>query len=169
MASTEPTTEGDKPFHAFYLAKPGIQPVASKFSPLQKAILPVVGFAGGAVEPFATAFNISSQLSIALTAWHVVDQFIEDNSAGLEAGTCHLAVVLETNELLPDGRYLGSPVPVLSVTRLVGTDLAVLRMAQLMGGVTPVVPDRLALSFAIPTQGDHCYTFGYPVLMGGPW
>lgn len=170
MPTTDPQeTPEREPMHAFRFEEPDIRPVAAEFSPLQKAVLPVVGFADGYVEPFATAFNVSSRLSITLTAWHVIEDFIEANEAGLRSGTCHLAVVLETHELLPGGGYLGGPVPVHSVTRVPETDLAVLRLFEVTSGSTPFAPDRLAgLSFAAPAPGDWCYGFGYPHLAGGP-
>ena len=108
-------------------------------------------------------------MSVVLTAWHVIDKFIAANRRGLADGTCHLAVVFETSDPAPGGHCLGGPLPVESVRHLVGTDLAVLRLFDLLSGSDLIIPARLAgIGFGPPPTQDYCYGFGYPKLSGGP-
>jgi hypothetical protein len=158
-----------EPLHSFSFPDPDVRPVEGPYSHLQQAIMPVVGMAGGQVEAFASAFCISVSMSIVVTAWHVIDNFVTNNRIGLANGSCHLAVVFETSEKLPAGHYLGGPLPVESVRHLEGTDLAVLRLFDVLSGDDLIVPARMAaIGFESPPPQDYCYGFGYPRLAGGP-
>jgi hypothetical protein len=53
------------PLHVFSFDGSAIVTVGG-YTPLQRAIMPVVGFADGAVEPFATCFGISQYLPLAV-------------------------------------------------------------------------------------------------------
>jgi hypothetical protein len=93
------------PLHVFSFDGSAIVTVGG-YTPLQRAIMLVVGFADGAVEPFATCFGISQYLPLAVTAWLVVDGFVEEHADALTNGSCHIAVIRELGEtdveLAPD-------------------------------------------------------------------
>lgn len=157
------------PIYTTQFTQPDIQQVHSLYSDVQRTVLPVVGFANGWLEPFATAFCISTRLSLALTAWHTVEKFIDTHGAALVEGTSQLAVILETDQQLDDGRYLGGPVPVYRVTRVPNTDLALLQLHEVEARGVTFTPMSLAISFRQPTANEWCYGFGYPApdLSGG--
>lgn len=168
--NASPPPNSTLPIYTTQFTQPDIRQVDPSYSEVQRAVLPVVGFANGSLEPFATAFCISTTLSLALTAWHNVEKFITTHGAALAQGECQLAVMLETDQKLGDGRYLGGPVPVYRVTRVLDTDLALLQLYDVVSGGASFIPKSLAISFQEPTDGEWCYGFGYPAphLVGGP-
>jgi Trypsin-like peptidase domain len=157
-----------EPLHAFKFERAEIRPLTA-YSELQKAIMPVVGLADGTLKPFATCFRISRSLPIVITAWHVVSEFIEANGACLRDGSCHLAVIYETDARIPGTDLdLGGPLPVFQVAHQEQSDLALMTLWDVTSNDTKVAPAAVApISFRVPPMGDHCYGFGYPQLKGG--
>jgi hypothetical protein len=155
------------PIHALRFDGPEIKRI-EEYSPLQTAILPVAGLADGVLEPFATCFGISRSLPIVVTAWHVVSDFIDANRAGLADGTCHLAVIYETDEPEPGTDFhIGGPLPVFEVAFQAGSDLAVMTLWDVESKGRAVAPAAVApIRFSVPEEGDYCYSFGYPHLKG---
>ena len=154
---TSEESQALEPVLSLRFKEPNIVPVAVDYNELQRAVMPVVGFANGQVEPFASAFCVSVSMSLVLTAWHVLEDFVRDHAASLAAGTSHIAVVFETAEQLADGTYRGGPLPVFSASHIIGTDLAVLRLCDVYSGTELVQPTRLAgISFSPPPQDDYC-------------
>jgi hypothetical protein len=125
--------------------------------------MPVVGFADGAVEPFATCFGISQYLPLAVTAWHVVDGFVEEHADALTNGSCHIAVIRELGETDGSGNDLGTPI------HQDGSDLALLTLYDVRDEEgAHYAPDCVTpLGFSCPSVGEYCYGFGYPVMSGG--
>ncbi len=167
--NASPPPNSPLPIYTTQFAEPGIEQVDPSYSTVQQAVLPVVGFANGWLEPFATAFCISTRLSLALTAWHNIEKYVRTNGSALVQGTCQLAVMLETDQQLPDGRCLGGPVPVYRVTRVPDTDLALLQLYEVDSPGVTFTPMSLAISFQQPVVSEWCYGFGYPAphLAGG--
>lgn len=161
--------EGREPLYTYRFDGAQSMPVDEMYNELQRAIMPVVGVADGVVEPFATCFCISSTMSLIVTAWHVVEEFMAGHRSELEAGASHLAVVYESDEPHQNGHgAIGGPLPVYSVSHQPGLDLALLHLWDVDSSSGPVRPGSVApVGFAPPPSGDYCYGFGYPHLAGG--
>lgn len=157
------------PLHAFKFDGPEIHPV-TEYTPLQTAIMPIVGVADGVVTPFATGFSISTSLPLIVTAWHVIDEFVDQNLDGLSDGSCYLAVLYESDERLPGTDLdLGGPMPVYQVAHRSDSDLALLVLFETTSRDRLIRPGSIApISFGTPPADDYCYGFGYPHLKGGP-
>lgn len=168
----KPNEEADReraPLHSYRFTGAESMPLDGAYNELQRAIMPVVGVANDFVEPFATCFCISSTMSLIVTAWHVVDEFIADRRSSLGTGASHLAVIYESDDPQPSGEgAIGGPLPVYSVTYQPGLDLALLHLWDVESSVGPVRPGSIGpIGFGAPPADDYCYGFGYPQLGGG--
>lgn len=163
------TPSGPEPLYSYMFDGAESMPVDEAYNELQRAIMPVVGVSGGSVEAFATCFSISSSMSLIVTAWHVIDDFVREHRAALEVGRAHAAVIYESDEPTPSGRgAIGGPLPLYSVSYRPGLDLALINLYDVDSSAGPVRPGSVApVGFEAPPHGDYCYGFGYPQLTGG--
>ncbi|GAC1378491.1 MAG: hypothetical protein NVSMB48_00030 [Marmoricola sp.] len=138
--------------------------VVTDYTALQQAILPVVSWEEETLHCWGTAFVIGG-FGWALTARHVVEQFMEERADETLKGTAGLFVLWETDRQLQDrpaGHALGGPLPVVAVDRHPDSDIALLtfQLAELNGRVD-FLPS-VSLEARMPAPGEELVALGYP-------
>jgi S1-C subfamily serine protease len=142
----------------------GAYQLVSDYTALQQVVLPVVSWEDEALHCWGTAFVVGG-FGWALTARHVVEQFMEQRADETLEGTAGLFVLWETDRQLsgrPAGDALGGPLPVVAVDRHADSDIALLTF-QLpeVTGRADFLPS-VSLDARMPSEGEELVALGYP-------
>ena len=135
------------------------------YSPVQQAIVPVVGWDGVQLACLGTAFAID-ETGIFVTARHVVDEWVHRYQSETVTGQAGLYVVFESDTPvlrppLAEPAALGGPLAIGGVTWHPQADLAVLQaQVPYLEGVAVPFP-TLQVSVGLPHRGGACVAIGY--------
>lgn len=139
----------------------GFELLEPSYTPIQKAVMPVIGWTGRRLIPYGTCFSISPR-GIVLTAWHVIQDFVEKYGAATHQGDAGLYVLLETDEQLDDSSQdvFGGLLPVVSYAEDGETDVCAMKVAFPKGRHLEL--PAIAIDVGIPATRAKCCAVGYP-------
>lgn len=132
-------------------------------SPLQLAIMPVVGWDGRRLIPFGTCFSMTST-GVVLTAWHVIEDFVEEYGGATHEGEAGLYVIYESDQpiSLASQTVIGGPIPVVSYANSGQNDICLLKLALPRRPQIRLPP--IAVHVGRPVPGAGCSAIGYPLM-----
>lgn len=134
-------------------------------TPVQEAIVPVVGWNGDELVCLGTAFAIDES-GVFVTARHVVQDWVTEFQARTHQGSAGLYVLYESDRPVGHAAQgasatLGGPLAVGSVSWHPDADVAVFHAQTPYVGGERVPFPTLELTVAMPRRGDQCFAVGY--------
>jgi S1-C subfamily serine protease len=126
--------------------------------------MPLVGWDGHLLTPFGTCFAITST-GVALTAAHVVEDFVSKHGTATHKGDAGLYAIYETDEKISESEdHFGGLLPVVSVAANPGGDLCALKFALPRRGDTHLALTPISIDIGLPQIGQRCVAIGYPIM-----